>query len=288
MKFYIVDVFAEQKYQGNQLAVFLAERENLSLQQMQQIAKEINFAESAFILSDKQIDGGYDVRIFSPAAELPFAGHPSLGTAFILNLLYPGDKQKVLNLKVGQITVTSTANGLSMLQKQPLFKEIIPVQIIAEILSINIDEINQEYPLQVVSTGLPALIVPLKSLAAVKLCRINHDKYQYFIDNISVCNIIVFTPETLSPQNHIHARVFVSDPGFQEDPTTGSANGNLAGYLLKYNAYKSEKISLRVEQGYALGRPSLLQLDAEKIEDTFNINIGGQVFMIAQGEWNIL
>ena len=287
MKFYIVDVFAEHKYQGNQLAVFLADGESLTPLQMQQIAKEINFAESSFILSDKLSDGGYKVRIFSPAAELPFAGHPSLGTAFILNMLYPGDMQKVLNLHVGQITVTSSANGLSMLQKQPIFNEIIPAQIVAEILNINVNEVNNDYPVQIVSTGLPALIVPLKTLEAVKKCRINHDKYQYFIDNVFMCNIMVFSAETLNPQNHIHARVFVDDPGFQEDPATGSANGNLAGYLLKYNLYNSDKIDLRVEQGHALGRPSLLHLVADKSGDNFNINVGGQVFMIAQGEWNI-
>ena len=191
MKFYIVDVFAEHKYQGNQLAVFLADGESLTPLQMQQIAKEINFAESSFILSDKLSDGGYKVRIFSPAAELPFAGHPSLGTAFILNMLYPGDMQKVLNLHVGQITVTSSANGLSMLQKQPIFNEIIPAQIVAEILNINVNEVNNDYPVQIVSTGLPALIVPLKTLEAVKKCRINHDKYQYFIDNVFMCKLSI-------------------------------------------------------------------------------------------------
>lgn len=286
MQFYIVDVFAESKYAGNQLAVFMAEGQNLSSEEMQQIAKEINFAESTFVLSNQKKDGGYDVRIFTRDVEVPFAGHPTLGTAFILHqMLEQGRGNRiVLNLKAGQIPVDINEHGLTMIQNPPKFGEIFPAQQIADILQIDVSDIDTDYPVQVVSTGLSAAIVPLKTLAAVQKCVIHHENFKALHRTIKT-NLLIFCKQTIEPNNDLHARVFIDGEGFEEDPATGSANGNLAAYLLEHNVLNQSQIKLRVEQGYAVGRPSLIQIDASLHDGQFNLRIGGKVFFIAEGKW---
>ncbi|MGM0829110.1 MAG: PhzF family phenazine biosynthesis protein [Bacillota bacterium] len=287
MDFYIVDVFAEEKYQGNQLAVLIPARA-ISTEEMQKIAREINFNETTFILSDKQDNGGYDVRIFTPDVEVPFAGHPTLGTAFIIHKVLESNKSKqiTLNLKVGQIPVTIEGEQLIMKQNPPELGMTIPKQsIFTEMLQISDEDIDSRFPIQVVSTGLPAVIVPLKSMEAVNRCKINHDKYQPFINTVIKANILVFTPETKLKENDLSVRVFLDDPGFLEDPATGSANGNLAGYLIAHNFFESENIAYRVEQGFQMGRPSILTIQAENHQNSIEILVGGKVFLIAKGDW---
>ena len=287
MKFYLLDVFAERKYQGNQLAVLIPERE-ISPTEMQQIAREINFSETAFIMSDKQPNGGYDVRIFTPDVEVPFAGHPTLGTAFVIGkVLEQGmGEQVLLNLQVGQIPVKIQGNELTMEQKQPSFGEIIgDVGQVAQVLQIAESDIDTRYPIQVVSTGLPSFIVPLKTADAVRRCCLHHDRFQYFITHTGKANLLVFAPQSNSEDLELRVRVYTDDTGFFEDPATGSANGNLAGYLLQHNFFAKNKLHYRVRQGYEMGRPSLLQIKAEKINETFRIQVGGKVFLIATGEW---
>ena len=284
MKFYIVDVFAEQKYQGNQLAVFLPDSD-VPTEEMQKIAREINYSETTFIVSGKCENGGYKVRYFTPDVEIPFAGHPTLGTAFIIRqMLEEGKSDKiVLNLPVGPIPVTFNADVLTMEQNAPEFGLIMDKPgIVADILKIGAEDIDGKTPIQVVSTGLPSLIVPLKSLDAIERCAVDHFRYQQFIDNVEKCNLLVFAPES---EGVVRVRVFVDDPGFVEDPATGSANGNLAGYMLKYNCFGSSKIKYNVNQGAQIGRPSLLRVDAEKSEETYMIKVGGKVFLIAEGNW---
>ncbi|MFJ7307461.1 PhzF family phenazine biosynthesis protein [Peribacillus frigoritolerans] len=287
MDFYIVDVFAEEKYQGNQLAVIIPSR-IISTEEMQKIAREINFNETTFILSGKQDNGGYDVRIFTPDIEVPFAGHPTLGTAFIIQKVLENNesKQITLNLKVGQIPVNIEGEQLIMKQNPPELGTIIPDQdIFTEILQIPNEDIDSRFPIQIVSTGLPAVIVPLCSLDAVNRCKINHNNYQNFIDNVIKANILVFSPETKLKENDLNVRVFLDDTGFPEDPATGSANGNLAGYLIAHNFFESKNIAYRVEQGFQMGRPSILNIQAENSQNSIQILVGGKVFLIAKGEW---
>lgn len=288
MRFYIVDVFAEKKYQGNQLAVLIPTLK-LDVHEMQRIANEIHFSETAFVVSDKKANGGYDVRIFTPDIEVPFAGHPTLGTAFIIHsILEQGQSgQVILNLQVGQIPVALSAENkeLMMTQLQPTFGAVIQPEIIAEILNISVSDINTNFPIQVVSTGLPAVIIPMKTLRGVKNCAIHAEKYQRFISDTVKANLLVFTTEVEKPENNLHVRVFVDDVGFREDAATGSANGNLAGYLLKHNFFSTSILNLQVEQGYELGRNSLLKINAVKDNATYRICVGGKVVLIAQGEW---
>jgi trans-2,3-dihydro-3-hydroxyanthranilate isomerase len=284
--FYIVDVFAEEKYAGNQLAVVL-DTEGLSDAEMQKIAKEMNYSETTFVLSKK--DGAYDVRIFTPEKEVPFAGHPTLGTAYAIRqeiLKRPVDSI-LLNLKVGKIPVyfntDSGSEVLWMKQIQPTFGKTFSVDGVAQVLNLSTDDIDKRFVIQEASTGLPFIIVPLKTLDAVKKSRIDRGWFQDLVRDSEAKAILVFSSQTYNPLNDINARVFADCYGVPEDPATGSANGCLAGYLVKYRYFESDKINVKVEQGYEIGRRSLLYLRAQDVDDKIDIYVGGKVVMIARG-----
>ncbi|MEG4348225.1 PhzF family phenazine biosynthesis protein [Microcoleus sp. LAD1_D3] len=293
MNFYIVDVFAESKYAGNQLAVFCgAGVAELSEAQMLLIAREINYSETTFIRSPDPRDGGYDVRIFTPKKELPFAGHPTLGTAFVLQQEIIREKvdRVILNLAVGQIPVTfnyhnESADILWMRQNPPSFGEVLSAQSLANVLNLEPDEIDSRFPIQEVSTGVPFIIVPLKTLASLKKAQVNLDKYFELVDTMEAKEILIFCPETYSDVNDLSVRVFAHSLGIPEDPATGSANGCLAGYLVEYAYYGEGNIDVRVEQGYEIDRPSLLLLQAAKNEGEIAVLVGGKVVMVAKGEF---
>lgn len=291
MKYYIVDVFAQEKYNGNQLAVFV-DAGTLTSHQMQRIAKEINYSETTFITSNQSREGGYDVRIFTPAQELPFAGHPTLGTAYIIQqeIVKQPVGQVTLNLQVGQIPVTlhyadNSVNLLWMQQKPPIFGHQFDVDAIAQVLNLPVDDLDSNFPIQEVSTGLPFIIVPLKTLAAVKKAKVNLEPYFKLISNTEAKAILIFCPETYKPENNLNVRVFCDYLGIPEDPATGSANGCLAGYLANYAYFGADSIDTRVEQGYEIGRDSLLLLKAQKTDADIKVFVGGKVIMVARGEF---
>lgn len=284
MKYFIVDCFAENKYQGNQLLVLIPNGE-VSDDEQQKIAKEINFSETTFILSNKKEDGGYDVRIWTPnAGEVPFAGHPTLGTAYIINHILEEDESNdiVLNLKVGQIPVKKTEVGLTMSQNPPEFGLVLDKDEVAEIFGISEDDIRDDYPIQWVSTGLEAVIVPLKSREALKATNTNQVKFKEYIKRHPECNCnhLFFVD---MGDNKIAARCHMED--FVEDPATGSANGNLAGYMIKHNFFSSNEIRYTVYQGEDMGRPSVLHVHSSFDDNKWTIEVGGQCFIVATGEW---
>ncbi len=125
----------------------------------------------------------------------------------------------------------------------------------------------------------------LKTLDAVNRCKVNHQVYDEMLEKIGDANLLVFTEETMHPENDLHARVFMFTSGHLEEPATGSANGNLAGYLLEHNFLNKNNISYSVEQGYSIGRPSLLKIKAKKNDDNFLIQVGGSIFVVAEGKW---
>jgi trans-2,3-dihydro-3-hydroxyanthranilate isomerase len=288
--FYIVDVFAEKKYAGNQLAVF-RDTGTIPDAEMQQIAKEMNYSETTFILSNDPCNNGYDVRIFTPGAEVPFAGHPTLGTAYIIQqeIICEPVEEVILNLKVGQIPVAFSysedkPNNLWMKQIEPTFGDVIETRSIAQVLGLDEREVDEKFPIEEVSTGLPFIIVPLKTLESLKRIQVARDKYFDFIRDRWAKPILVFCPETYHKQNHLCVRVFVDCFGIPEDPATGSGNGCLAGYLVKHRYFGKKQIDIRVEQGYEIGRPSLLFLKAEDNQGKIDISVGGNVIKIAEGE----
>ena len=286
LSFYILDVFTDKKYAGNQLAVF-RDAAGIPGKDMQQIAREINFSETTFILSEKPNNGGYDVRIFTPKEEVPFAGHPTLGTAHLIRseILQGKVDKVVLNLKVGQIPVTfDWDNCGEMKQIQPLFGKVHDSQVLAEVLGLDISNIDGRFPIQEVSTGLPFFIVPLRDIAALKKAKAKTEKYFGLIEHTEAKGILVFCPETHEPGNDISVRVFVDYFGVPEDPATGSANGCLAGYLTKHRYFGQDEINIRVEQGYEIGRSSLILLRAEKRGDGIDVYVGGKAVIVARGE----
>jgi trans-2,3-dihydro-3-hydroxyanthranilate isomerase len=289
LEFYLLDVFAEEKYAGNQLAVF-RNTHGLSKVQMQKIANEMHFSETTFILSDEERDGGYDVRIFTPANELPFAGHPTLGTAYVIrhHILNRTVKKVLLNLKVGQIPITfeKGASGeeiLWMKQIPPAFGETFDPAEISETLGLDEQDVDRRFPIQEVSTGTPFIIVPLKSLEAVKRARVNREHHEKLTKAVQA-GILVFSPETYEKKNNLNVRVFVDLFGIPEDPATGSGNGCLAGYLSRYRYFGSDIVDIRVEQGCEIHRPSLLRLKARKRLNEIQVHVGGKVVMVADGE----
>ncbi len=289
LKFNIVDVFAEGKYSGNQLAVF-HNAGKVSDTEMQNIAKEMNYSETTFITSGKQKDNGYNVRIFTPDTEVPFAGHPTLGTAFVIQreIVKKAIKKIKLNLHSGQIPVSikykgDSADRLSMRQKEPVFGETFNRETVAMVLNIDAEAIDAGFPVQEVSTGLPFILVPLKTLESVRAVRVNLEKYYELINSTSAKAIFIFCPETYSEASDLNARMFADHYGIPEDPATGSANGCLAGYLVKHRYLGDNKINIQVEQGHEIKRPSLLYLRAEEEDGHIEINVGGRVVMIAEG-----
>ncbi len=285
--YFILDVFAEEKYQGNQLAVF-KDLKGITSNEMQQIAREVNFSETTFISENKESEKGFPVRIFTPMEEVQFAGHPTLGTAWIIQkeILKNQANSVVLDLKVGSIPVSFQKNGiLWMKQKEPKFGETYDGKILAEILKIDISEIDDRFPIQDASTGLPSIIVPLKTLDSIKRIKIDKEKYFDFLAKINPKVVLVFCPETYHKENQLNVRVFVDYFGIPEDPATGSGNGNLAGYLVKHMYFKKNKIDITCEQGYEIQRPSKLYLKAAVNKTSIEIEVGGKVQLVASGTW---
>lgn len=286
LPFHIVDVFAESKYAGNQLAVVL-NSDGLSTSRMQQIAKEFHFSETTFVV---QRDSKFNVRIFTPANELPFAGHPTLGTAFVIqqNIIAKKTSKVSLNLKVGEIPVRFNYSSgkpgvLWMRQNEPTFwKSKIDANEVADVLGLDSDEIYPEFPIEEVSTGVPFMIVPLKKLKSIRKCAVDRKLLLSLVKKAEAKSILVFSPEPYKKGSDISVRVFTDYFGIPEDPATGSGNGCLAAYLSQHKYYGTDKVDVAVDQGYELGRPSKLYLKASK-DGKISIHVGGRVFPVARG-----
>ena len=281
MKFFIVDCFAQERYEGNQLAVFIADK-HLPATDMQKIAREMNFSEVSFIISKKQENEGFDVRIYTPAIEVEFAGHPVLGTAYVIKNYYKLDSRPIkLNLGCGQIPVSHDGSMYFMIQNQPVFGKIIDKSDAANALSIDPGAIREDLPVQCVSTGLEAAIIPLKSLDDIARCKVDHTLMPGFHKKWRKCNLLVFAQNS----DELRVRVFMDDPGYLEDPATGSANGDLAAYLLHYSGLFYTNINYVAMQGIEMGRPSALYVTGVRENEKYMIQVGGKVIQIAEGEW---
>jgi len=288
LKFYIVDVFAERKLEGNQLAVFICEN-GISDSDMQKIAKEMNYSETSFITSIEN----NTVRIFTPDLELPFAGHPTLGTAYVMQkeIIKSNIKTLLLDLKIGQIPVlfkykSGEAEEIWMEQNVPAFGQFFEPNLIANSVFLDEEDIDIRFPIQEVSTGLPFIIVPLKTLEALRKARVERDRLLNLIENTNAKSILLFCPKARKKGNKLSVRVFTEVPGL-EDPATGSGNGCLAAYLAQHQYFGKSSVNIRVEQGYEIGRPSLLLLRAEEEQGKINVSVGGKAFIVANGEMNL-
>ncbi len=301
-QYYIVDVFANNKYEGNQLAVFLDFENKVDDQQMQAIAKEINFAEITFIKKDKG-NRRFVVRIFTPEHELPFAGHPSIGTSFIIaRFLLPEVKPTLtLELKHGDIEISIAHphniddSIFYMRQTQPEFRETFTHEEVATELGIAINDVEKSLPIQEISTGVPYILIPIKNLQAMENMKLEYSPFQNFLEKRrkyktnSVTghstSLFFFTKETYEKDNSYNTRMrLLENDQLSEDAATGSANGCFLAYLLKY---ENPKISAVVEQGFQVNRKSYIYLEGEFSNEKYAIHVGGRTKLISEGAWFI-
>lgn len=285
LKYYITDVFGSEPYSGNQLATFIHDG-SLAPEKMQKIAREINFSETTFI--DTSAPGKFNVRIFTPAEEIPFAGHPTLGTAQIIrnHLLTEPQDRLTLDLKVGPVPVSFAEDGtIWMEQPAPIFGPTVEHKTIASVLSLDPSQLLSALPCQVVSTGLPHIVAPLESLAALKKCRIDRAAYNELRATAGVSCLLLFSPEPYHAGHELSVREFDDVFGINEDAATGSGNGCLAAWLVKHRFFGSDSIDIHTAQGYEIGRPSRLSLKAGYSDQEINVAIGGRVFELAEGWW---
>lgn len=302
LKFYIVDVFAREKYAGNQLAVFVDLEKQLSSEEMLQMTREINYAESTFIRSI-EANGSFGVRIFTTEYEVPFAGHPTLGTAYILAKHYsetPTDKM-VLRLKKGDIPVAISKplhleeSRFTMQQAQPEFGATFTAEKVANAFDIPLDDFDASMPIQEVNTGLPYLIIFLKDLESIGKLKLNSNRVEQFLKQEKLfksnnprgvtTNLFFVSRETVEAENSYHTRMLVLEDGaIWEDAATGSANGCFLAYLLKHDNPEQSAI---VEQGFEMGRKSILHLDGELNDNEYILKVGGQVVPVSEGMWSI-
>lgn len=291
----LVDVFTNRAFGGNPLAVFTDAR-GLSSETMQALAKELNLSETSFVLPPQKPENNFQVRIFTPAVELPMAGHPTVGTAFVL--AHQGLVQidtptthMIFEEGVGEIALTlkRLANqSLSIQMRQPLphFGEHFADRAaIAELLSLRLEDLDTALPLEVVSCGVPFLFVPIKSLAAMRAIQFRRDRWERVLRDFAAPHVFAFTQEVETPGATIHSRMFAPAMGIAEDPATGAANGPLGCYLVRHQLVKSAaRVEIVSEQGLEMGRPSFLQIIIDSTGDEITgVSVGGQCHFMGEG-----
>jgi trans-2,3-dihydro-3-hydroxyanthranilate isomerase len=291
-QYYICDVFTERRFGGNPLAV-LPEADGLSDHQMQQITREFNFSESAFVFPAKAGHTRH-VRIFTPASEIPFAGHPNVGTAFVLASTgefgeIDSPHTIIFEEEAGLVPVSiHAAEGKivssELAAPQPLsIGETVEPDLVASAISVNKDDIvTDTHDPQVCSVGLPFVFTELGNRAALERARINMSGFEALRD-LGVNSQIYFYTR-VSDGFDIHARMFAPLSGVPEDPATGSANCTLGGLLAHHEQVTSGMFSWRIAQGVEMGRPSTLIARAEKEDGVVTRTwVGGSCVMVSEG-----
>jgi trans-2,3-dihydro-3-hydroxyanthranilate isomerase len=293
--FYQVDVFTSSPLGGNPLAVF-PDAEGLDNETMQKIAREMNLSETTFIFPHGNLPVDFSLRIFTAEKELPFAGHHTLGTAHILRetgKVPSGDYPMKLAMEAGVITVTQGEKEKLLFMGQPLPEFQHPLDYaeeIAELLGLPESSIDSnDYPIQIVSTGLPVLFVPIISLEALGEISIDTNRVKRTLASLGTDMIYTFTLQTIHSNASVHSRAFAPALGITEDPATGSAAGALGAYLCKNNLVsEQERNNIFIEQGYEMGRPASLYVAVELEGDNIkSIRVGGESVTVIKGELEI-
>ncbi len=287
--FHIVDVFAEQAYAGNQLAV-VTDADDLPAGTMQLIAAETNYSETTFVGRAPEADGAWRVRLFTPARELAFAGHPILGTAWVIrrHLALDGADEIRLQLAVGQIPVRfeRAKDGQETVWFQAPPAELGPScepDAIAGSLGLAPGDIDDASPVQMLSAGVSTLIVPIKRLDALERARLDLEAHAPLAARGFPSLVYLFCRETRDAQNDLCVRFFFEAHGVREDPATGNGAAFLGHYLLEHGLF-GDRLALRIEQGHALRRPSLILLRARRQGEAREVEVGGHVVPVVRGE----
>ena len=283
--FYQVDVFSNDLFGGNPLAVFLRGKD-FKETQLQQVAREMNLSETTFIFPPSNPQADFDIRIFTPEKEIPFAGHPTLGTAYVLShtgLVPSTKKDLILNFKAGLIPVTLEENDrIFMIQSSAKILQTFPdMERVAFCLGLNVNNIKSDLPIQSVSTGFPVLIVPINSLRAIQRIILNLPLLKELLEEVEVEMIYPFTREIVNSGNSIHARGFAPFIGIPEDPATGSVAGALGYYLNDKNLEEKEFL---IEQGFEIKRSGNISVKITNTEGNKNIiRVGGKIKPVFKG-----
>jgi trans-2,3-dihydro-3-hydroxyanthranilate isomerase len=291
-RYYICDVFTDTRFGGNQLAV-LPEAQGLSDRQMQQIAREFNFSESTFVLPPER---GHDrrVRIFTPTAEIPFAGHPNVGTAFTLattGALGSIDTPLTVTFeeKAGLVPITvERREGLIRCElaapERLTLGRSVSAEIMARALSLTPEDIlTRTHPPQVASVGLRFLFTELRDRHALERARPRLEGFEALAGDGMPANVHLYV--RTGDDFDIRARMFAPFDGVPEDPATGSANCALAALLAGYDPAPTGSYRWRVAQGVEMGRPSVLEVSAEKRDgEVIEARVGGTSVLVSEGE----
>ena len=296
--FIIADVFTEKQFGGNQLAVF-TDATGLDTETMQNIAREMNYAETTFLFPPES-GGDYRIRIFTPGLELPFAGHPLVGTGYVVvserMKAWSGPKTTVtLEAGVGPITVEvntqdERAGHTVMTQPLPIVKGTISdVSALAKALSLDAAEIESTgLPVEAIYNGLTVIIVPLASLAAVKRIKADAGALERISKEMGAQTMLTFARETERASSTVHCRVFAPAAGVIEDAATGSANGPLGFYLVRHRVVEVQAVTrVLSEQGFEMHRPSLLHIEVDvdpTSHEVKGVRVGGGVVISGRGE----
>ena len=293
LKFYVLDVFTNTKFEGNQLAVFPS-AEGLNEENMQKVAREFNYSETVFITStnEKNIK---NVRIFTPSSEIDFAGHPNIGAAMLLARIgeYSDEKQIdiIFKEKVGDVTLRIYFEN-SMPQKAELSTAKLPEkgnsppkEEIAKAVSLDVsDFVPTQNPLSF-SCGLPFLFVPVTSLEKLKQAILNQEHWKNYISHSWAPQIYLFTQGAQRRTADFHARMFAPALGISEDPATGSAVAALAGYISEYMEKNDGTFTYVVEQGFEINRPSIIEMSyTQKNQKIESVKIKGNAVIFSEGQ----
>lgn len=292
-----MDVFTSTPLQGNGLVVF-PDAADLTGEEMQRIAREFNLSETTFVSNPTMPEANYKMRIFTPGLELPFAGHPSVGTAYTLAkegkrfpLTSPITRVKQ-EIGIGILPIEIQYDGtqigrIDMTQGTPkVGRKVEDVQKLADLLKVSVKDIEATgLSPQVSSTGLKLLMVPLSTLRAVTNLRPDLNGLVDFAKEME-CDfgIYIFTRETINREADIHARFFAPDVGVSEDPGTGGAAGALGAYLAHAQSLPHENGEFVIEQGIEIGRPSIIHVSAQQGEDGLVVKVGGYVVDVVEGQ----
>jgi trans-2,3-dihydro-3-hydroxyanthranilate isomerase len=292
------DVFTSSLFGGNQLAVF-PDATGIPENAMQDIAREFNFSETTFVFPPRDARHTRQVRIFTPGGELPFAGHPTVGTAFVLATigaipLTGPETRIVFEEKVGPVPVLIRAKegtpGFAQLSvaQLPEFESDAPApDALARVLSLaDGDVLGGSVAPEVASCGVPFLFVPVRDRATLGRARVRLDEFTALLSNRSTQKVFVFCDDPEREGSHYRARMFAPGIGVPEDPATGSACAAFGGYLGKRDPRREGTLRWVVEQGFEMGRPSLLEIELDKADGSISaVRVGGNSVLVSKGEF---
>ena len=297
--YFTLDVFTDQRFGGNQLAVILDAR-GLTSDEMLQVTREFNFSETTFVLPAEDAVMTRRVRIFTPGGEVPFAGHPTVGTA--IALVFSGDVttggddvQIVLGENVGPVPVTVRLRDgvpewaqLSVAQ-MPIEEPPLDPALVCEALGLQLSDLLplETHAPRVTSCGLPFLIVPVATRDAVERARVQVEPFERSFRNTSADMMLVFAPISDTPGVDIHCRVFCPGVSVPEDPATGSANAALGGYLAARTP-RTGTLRWITQQGIEMGRPSRLEIEVDKVGTAITaVRVGGSAVLMSEGRLRV-